>query len=62
MNKKYKLAVKIIIAVVAITIAKLMITSYKDLTISLSPLFITMVGGTIFLMGFVLSAVVTDYK
>ena len=62
MNKKYKLAVKIIVAVIAITIAKLLITSYTDLTISLSPLFISVVGGTIFLMGFVLAGVVADYK
>ena len=62
MNKKYKLAVKIIVVVIAITIAKLLITSYTDLTISLSPLFISMVGGTIFLMGFLLAGVVSDYK
>ena len=62
MNRKYKLAVRVIVVAGAIVLLKALISMYVNFSISISSLFLSFLGGAIFLMGFMLSGVSGDYK
>jgi hypothetical protein len=57
--KKWKLVVKIGLLAVALGLAKIFIIQDVQF-ISISSLFITVVGGVIFLLGFILSGTISD--
>ena len=61
-QKKWWLAIKILPLVVLVVIVKYVIHTLGGEVIGLNALFTSVVAGTIFLLGFLISGVLTDYK
>lgn len=60
--KKWQLVIKIGILAVALAAVKGMLNIYSYDVMSVTPLFLSVVGGVIFLLGFILSGTISDYK
>jgi len=62
MLRKWKLAIKIGIVAVVMALLKFMIATNSWEFITISSLFLSVVGGTIFILGFILSGTISDFK
>jgi hypothetical protein len=60
--KKYGLAIKVFIIVAVIIGVKLLLHNYKIEYVEMTSLFTTMIGGAMFLIGFILAGTMADYK
>ncbi len=60
--KKYGLAIKVAIIVAIIIGVKVLLHSFKIEYVEMNSLFTTMIGGTMFLIGFILAGTMADYK
>jgi hypothetical protein len=60
--KKWHLAIKIVPILLLIFILKLIFHWYSLEIVSLSSLFTSLIAGTIFLLGFLITGVISDYK
>ena len=60
--RKWSLAVKIFPIVLLISILKFLSHNYGFEVMELNALFSSLIAGTIFLIGFLISGVLTDYK
>jgi hypothetical protein len=60
--RKWSIALKLIPLIILVTILKLLSHQYGFEIMELNALFTTLVAGTIFLIGFLISGVLTDYK
>src|SRR5512136_1491266 len=61
-HKKYQLVLRVILIVGIVIVLKLIAHWFGWEIISLNPLFSGIVAANVFLMGFLLSGVLTDYK
>ena len=62
LQSRWRLAVKVIPAVVLVAVAKIVITELDLERIELNPLYTGLVAGNIFLLGFLLAGTLSDYK
>ncbi len=60
--KKYGLAIKVLIAVIILIVIKIILHTYKIEYVEMNSLFSTLIGGTMFLIGFILAGTMADYK
>ncbi len=60
--KKYQLVLKVILIIGVVIVLKLIAHWFGWEIISLNPLFSGIVAANVFLMGFLLTGVLTDYK
>jgi len=60
--QKWQIAVKILPWIIVIGVVKYLVNRYDYDTFELNALFTSLVAGTIFLIGFLISGVLTDYK
>ncbi|MCK9393732.1 hypothetical protein M0Q03_02915 [bacterium] len=62
MNPKFKLAWRIVPVIFTIVVAKVLMHQFGFEVFSLSPLFTAIISANIFLIGFLVSGVLSDYK
>lgn len=62
LKKKYSLAIKVLIVVIILVAIKFAMHTYGYEYIELTSLFSAVVGGAIFLIGFILAGTMADYK
>jgi len=60
--KKYGLALKVLIIAALLIIVKIILHYYKIEYVEMNSLFSTLIGGTMFLIGFILAGTMADYK
>ena len=60
--KKWHLAIKIIPLLIIIFVLKMLFHHYGLEVIALNALFTSLIGGVIFLIGFLINGVISDYK
>ena len=62
LSRRWKLTLKVLPYVLAVIIIKYLTHTYKLEFLSLSPLFTALISANIFLIGFLISGVLSDYK
>ena len=62
MAAKYRLVLTVGMFVVGLILVRILITTFTEVTFASSGLFTSVVGGAIFLIAFMLSGTVSDYK
>lgn len=62
LKKKHGLAIKVFVIVVALVAVKIILHNYDIQFISPTPVFVGLISGAIFIIGFISIATMTDYK
>ena len=60
--KKWHLVIEILPILIGVFILKILFHTFGLEFISLNPLFTSLIAGTIFLIGFLINGVISDYK
>jgi len=62
LKRKYGLAIKVLAIVAVLVAVKIILNTWGFQYINITPLFATIVGGALFLTGFILAGTLADYK